>query len=225
MQDHSAPSTSKNTVVVLIIIVAVLSLALGVWLSQHTAPQSHLRSGVPQDLDATVLPNGKPLKPFELEDYDKKPFGIAQLRGKWSFLFFGYTHCPDVCPLTLSVLNGVAEHLAKTPADAANTQFVFVSVDPDRDKPADLKKYVHYFNAGFLGVTGQAKQIDNLTGQLGVLYGFQDDPKSKDGYTVNHSAQILLIDPQGRERAVFSPPHEVNTITDAFRKIRHYYEG
>jgi len=225
--------TTKKTAIVLLAVVAVASLGLGLWLSMrlHNAPGTGaesgpaLRQGVPKGLDATVLPHGKPLAPFSLTDSNGQAFDLDRLRGKWSFVFFGYTNCPDVCPLTLSILNGVYQKLEKTPADLAKTQVVFISVDPDRDKVPELKKYVHFFNPHFIGATGTIKQINNITKQLGVLYSYTKDPKSKAGYTVNHSAQILLVDPQGRERAIFSPPHKIDAITATYRKIRHYYEG
>lgn len=225
--------TSKTTAIVLLAVVAVASLALGLWLSQrlhqgsgHEASSGPaLREGIPKGLHATVLPHGKPVAPFKLTDSSGKPFDVDRLRGKWSFIFFGYTNCPDVCPLTLSILNGVYQKLQKTPADVANTQVVFVSVDPRRDKIPELKKYVHFFNPHFIGATGPIKQINDITKQFGILYSYTKDPKSKAGYTVNHSAQIILVDPQARERAIFSPPHKIDKITTAFRKIRHYYEG
>ena len=99
---------------------------------------------------------------------------------------------------------------------------VFVSVDPDRDTPELLKQYVRYFDPSFIGVTGKADEIDKLTGQLGILYGFED--KDAEGnYNVNHSAQFVLIDPQGRLRAVISPPHDPATIASNFQTIRNYY--
>lgn len=228
--------TSKTTAIIVLAVVALASLGLGLWLSQHLHNSAHetteagpaMRQGVPQNVDntvATVLPHGKPLAPFQLTDSNGKAFDLARLRGKWSFLFFGYTNCPDVCPLTLSILNGVYRKLEKTPAEVKNTQVVFISVDPDRDSIRRLKRYVHFFNPHFLGATGKAKQIANIAGQVGAHYGFRNNPKSKAGYTVTHSAEIILVDPQVRERAVFPPPHKIDAITSAFRKIRHYYEG
>lgn len=228
---HNNSKTSKTTAIIVLAIVALVSLGFGLWLSQRLqngttgSAGPAMRQGVPQNLDATVLPHGKPLAPFDLTDSNGKPFNLARLRGKWSFLFFGYTNCPDVCPLTLSILNGVYRKLEETPLDLKNTQVVFISVDPDRDSVARLKQYVHFFNPHFIGATGKADQIANIAKQVGAHYGFRNDPKSKAGYTVTHSAEIVLIDPQARERAVFSPPHKIDAITSAFRKIRHYYEG
>lgn len=200
--------------------VAALSLALGIWLSQRQFPAGNTAS-VPADLEATYLPEGKPLKGFELVDHDGQPFTRDRLQGRWSFLFFGFTNCPDVCPMTLQVMRGVTQQV-----DArAAPQVVFVSVDPERDPPATLKQYVGHFDPAFLGVTGESGQIDALTRQLGILYGYEDPDPETGAYTVNHSAQILLIDPQARLRAVFSTPHDVNAIARDFLKIRQLDKG
>lgn len=218
----NTPARSGRLPAIVLVIVAVASLAAGIGLNHYlTQPKA---PAVPQGVIAAVLPGkGKVLKPFQLKNDDGSRFDLAALRGHWSFLFFGYTHCPDVCPMSLNVLASVEKNLRKGPGGLGNTRFVFVSVDPDRDTPALLKQYVSYFSPDFLGVTGAAGQIDNLTRQLGVMYGFEDDPGSPGGYTVSHSAQILLIDPQGHLRAVFSPPHEPAPIADSFRKIREFY--
>jgi protein SCO1/2 len=171
---------------------------------------------------AHYLKDAKPISAFSLVDDNQQPFDPARLQGKWTFMFFGYTNCPDVCPTTLLVMKSV---WGKMPAAAKTTpspQMVFVSVDPDRDTPQRLKKYVHFFNQDFIGVTGKANDIDKLTRQVGVRYGFDDAADGK-GYTVNHSAQIILIDPQGKMRAVLSPPHKVDDILQTYLKIRAYY--
>lgn len=213
-------TASRLPLIALFVLVALLSLALGVWLSQRSAPPANQIVQVP-GLEATMLPDGRPLGEFQLRDHDGAIFTPERLRGQWSFLFFGFTNCPDVCPMTLQLMRGVVNQLAEqTPP-----QVVFVSVDPERDRPEMLKQYVGYFHPDFLGVTGEITEIDRLTRQVGILYGYEDpDPETGD-YMVNHSAQILLIDPQGTLRAVFSTPHEVGTIARDFQKIRSLYEG
>jgi protein SCO1/2 len=181
---------------------------------------------LPEGLAATVLPAPKPLPPFSLVDQDHRPFGPERLRGKWSFLFFGYTHCPDVCPLTLATLRTVHERLTAEPGERGgvqNTQFVFVSVDPERDTPEQLKSYVSYFNKSFLGVTGDQVQLQTLTRHLGILY--MRVAGREDHYTVDHSAAILLIDPEARLAALFSAPHDAEKIASAFLKVRDYLTG
>lgn len=212
---------TKHTNAILLI-VAVLSLGLGYWFSQHYQTQGRDGS-MPQGLEATVLDTARPLSAFTLQDHNNQPFSDQTLKGHWSFLFFGYTHCPDVCPIALKVMQDAWKQIPHDPANQAEPRLFFVSVDPDRDTPELLKQYVSYFDPSFIGVTGKADEIDKLTGQLGILYGFEDKDPETGNYNVNHSAQFILIDPQGRMRAVISPPHDPATIASNFQTIREYY--
>jgi protein SCO1/2 len=207
-----------------VILIGLVLMVLGVLAARYVLSPHQQASPLPSGLKATYLQDGKPITGFSLVDYNKQRFDASRFKGKWTFLFFGYTNCPDVCPTTMLVMKSV---WAKLPAEAMSApapQLVFVSVDPDRDTPERLKKYVTFYRPDFLGVTGNADQIDILTKQVGVLYGFDDDPDGK-GYTVKHSAQIILVDPTGKERAVFSPPHKVDDIVRSFVEIRNYYKG
>lgn len=176
---------------------------------------------IPEALRGTLLQAPKPLTSFTLQDSVGRPFTLERLEGKWSLMFFGYTHCPDVCPSTLAILNAVSKGLSDDPV-AADTQYLFVSVDPGRDTPAQLKEFLAYFNPDFLGVTGDKVQIDNLTGQLGILYLFDGDLTS-DNYLVNHSTAIALVDPSRRLIGYFKAPHTPNGIIDTYRQIRAYF--
>lgn len=217
MQNKSKPKYTNA----ILIIVALFSLGLGYWFSQQYPLQSRDGS-IPKGLEATVLDKARPLSSFTLQDHNGQAFTDQTLKGHWSFMFFGYVHCPDVCPIALKVIQDAWKQIPHDPADTAAPQMVFVSVDPDRDTPELLKQYVRYFDPSFIGVTGKADEIDKLTGQLGILYGFED--KDAEGnYNVNHSAQFVLIDPQGRLRAVISPPHDPATIASNFQTIRNYY--
>lgn len=171
---------------------------------------------------AHYLQPGKPIKAFNLIDYNRKPFTQARFKGKWTFLFFGYTNCPDVCPTTLFMLRTVWNKLPAAAKKAPAPQLVFVSVDPKRDTPERLKKYVTFYHPGFIGVTGKTIQINNLTHQVGVNYSFTKHPNGS--YTVNHSAQIILVDPNGEMRAVFSPPQKVDELVNGYVQIRNYYD-
>ncbi len=217
MQNKSKPKYTNA----ILIFVALLSLGLGYWFSQQYHVERRDQT-IPQGLEATVLDKARPLGSFTLQDHDGQPFTDQTLKGHWSFMFFGYVHCPDVCPIALKVMQDAWKQIPHDPADPAAARMYFVSVDPDRDTLALLKQYVRYFDPSFIGVTGTANEIDKLTGQLGILYGFED--KDEDGnYNVNHSAQFVLIDPQGRLRAVISPPHDPATIAGNFQTIRNYY--
>ena len=167
----------------------------------------------------TLFPDPKPLTAFALTDQEDRIFDLTRLKGKWTFLFFGFTHCPDICPTTLALLARVRDNLAKNTAGAEDIQFVFVSVDPNRDSAGKLAQYVGYFDTTFLGVTGDNAQIANLAGQLGAAYQVAITPGTED-YPVVHSAAVFLLDPRARYHAVFAPPHDAEAISRRFQVVR-----
>ena len=214
-------STFKN--LILPITVGAISLIVGLWLSQQMLLNNN-DTKIPKNLDTTVLPNARPLVGFNLVDQNNQPFTPSQLKGQWSFLFFGFTNCPDVCPTTLKVMQNIWKTLPTKVGDKGHPKLIFVSVDPDRDKLEALKSYVQYFNPEFNAATGKLNEIDKLTGQIGILYGYDEKDSDKDEeYIVNHSAQLILVDPKGRMRAVISPPHIAKTIAANFQTIRTFY--
>jgi protein SCO1/2 len=157
------------------------------------------------------------LSAFSLSMADGATLNQDSLKGHWTLLFFGFTHCPDVCPNTLSVLKQTTQRLADDPLYRAHGQVVFVSVDPERDQPAALAKYVHYFNPQFLAATGPAAALADLTRPLGVIHARV--PLAGEDYAIDHTASIFLIDPALRLLGVWSLPHEAETISTAFRQI------
>ena len=158
-----------------------------------------------------------------MTDHRGEPFGLRRLEGRWSFLFFGYTHCPDVCPTTLSMLAKVSRELSADGVAGDGAQFVFVSVDPARDMPARLGEYVAYFDPDFLGVTGPDNALEALTRQLGIFVS-RDAPDGTGNYIVGHGAAVLLIDPESRLVGVYQAPHDPSGIADSFQRIRHFLE-
>jgi len=172
----------------------------------------------------TLFPDPKPLTAFTLTDHRNRVFDLASLKGKWSFLFFGFTHCPDVCPTTLAVLARAHDNIAGNTLGAADVQFVFVSVDPNRDTAGELRQYVEYFDTSFLGVTGDNAQIANLAGQLGAAYQVAITP-GMENYPVYHATAVFLVDPQARYHAVFTPPHDAEEISKRFKVVRELEAG
>jgi protein SCO1/2 len=133
-------------------------------------------------------------KSLALTGHDGKPRTLEDFRGKVVVLFFGFTHCPDICPTTLA---DTAAVLKKLGPDAARVQVLFVTVDPERDTPEILAKYVPAFDAGFLGLYGDAAATQRAAKEFKIFY---EKRKTGDTYSVDHSGQSYVIDPQGRLR-------------------------
>jgi protein SCO1 len=178
------------------------------------------------DLANAILypPGSRALPDFSLLDSSNIVFDKNRLSGKWSFLFFGYTHCPDVCPLTLQTMQWAAHRIRQNGEDA-NLRFVFISVDPARDNPGHLKDYVSYFDAGFLGVTGDDAQLSLLTAGMGAPYRRAEPEFAREIYFVDHAAMIFLISPHAELYAMLPPPHDAETIAADFQKILAHFSG
>ena len=178
----------------------------------------------PQLQRATLLPSAKPLLDFTLVDHTNQAFTRGTLTGQWTFAFFGYTHCPDVCPTAMSMMVQL-RHMLETDMTADELpRVVFFSVDPQRDTPQQLASFVPYFHPDFVGVTGDEDQILQLTRQIGILHARAEEGAGDD-YLVDHSASIMLFDPDGKFHAVFSMPHDPQLIASDFLAIKRYYEA
>lgn len=207
-------NVARKVVIPLLALVAIATTLW--WLRGEQTPL------LPAELESVILREPRPLEPFTLISHEGTPLTLEHLKGHWTLLFFGYTHCPDICPTTLAVLKGVAQKLDGDPELAASTRTLFISVDPNRDTPEQLKQYITYFNPAFVAATGSKTEIDNLAMQVGAIYMFEGDTR-RDDYIVNHTATILLIDPQGRFYARFNAPHTASGIADTYRRVRAFH--
>jgi protein SCO1/2 len=201
--------------ITLLVIFAFLACVLGVFVGKHW------QKPLAQQVQATLLPQPKTLSSFTLTGANKKSFTNQDLQNHWTLLFFGFTNCGYVCPTTMAVLKQVYSNLQ---ADKQTLpQVIFVSIDPERDTLSRIQKYVTSFNPNFQGVTGSKQQLDKLTKELNVLYmkvksTGGDQKKSRD-YQIDHSGTVLLMDPEGQLFAVFSMPHDADSITKDFETI------
>ena len=162
-----------------------------------------------------AFPERRPLAEFILVDDAKRVFDLKSLQSRWSFLFFGFMYCPDICPTTLYDLSKVREALVTRGLSDKDLQFVFISVDPARDKAAKLQRYVEYFDPSFLATTGSVGQLTNLTRQLGAP--FRAEPETAENvYEVTHSSAIYLVDPKGQYAGIISPPFVTADVADQF---------
>ena len=206
----------------MIVTVALAAMLAGVWLAVIDREQDSNALMLPNQA-LKLFPNPKQLTAFSLTDHKDHAFDLASLKGKWSFLFFGFTHCPDVCPTTLLVLARTHEFIAKSKVGIEGIQFVFISVDPNRDTAVKLKQYVEYFDSTFLGVTGNDGQIAKLAALLGAEYRIAFKPGEKN-YPVYHTSAVFLVNPRAHYHAILIPPHDAETISRRFNVLRAFEE-
>lgn len=194
-------------------LLAIVAIAGGMLLSRAMLDRSH----GPTLAKATLIEPAKPLPPMAFVNDQGQPFGLDQLRGHWSILFFGFTSCPDVCPTTLALLSQVEKKLADLPAEQ-RPHVVLVSVDAKRDTPERLAQYVKSFSPTFTGITAGDQQVaEEFALKLGVPVAISPLPDGN--YTVDHSAAIFFVDPNGALRALTSTPHTVAIIAEDYRSI------
>jgi protein SCO1/2 len=160
----------------------------------------------------TLLPEPRALAEFQLVDHSGRLFSPDDLQGAWSLMFFGFTNCPDVCPSTLYDLNLVSAQLPLSDSGEPLHRVIFVSIDPERDTPEALSRYVAYFNPDFTGVTGTGEQLAALTGSLGIAYQIAEHEPGAERYDVLHSSSVVLIDPDGRLQGAFTAPLDANLM-------------
>ena len=180
------------------------ALAVGIWLA------AELRAPAPKPTTATVLPTPAAIPAFNLVDHNGNPIDQTVFEGSWDLVFFGFTNCPDVCPLTLQVLRNSQLRLKQIADDAPLPRVVLVSVDPERDTPEKLAQYLAAFGDHNLGITGDLKELEKLTKSLGIYFQKQDS--DDEYYGVDHSAAVIVIDPRGRFHSLFGAPHKVENF-------------
>ena len=164
---------------------------------------SHLFGGAVTDPPA-------PVGDFTLTDQANQPFSLSEFKGKWIALYYGYTHCPDVCPMTLSILRDVKQALGP---DGDQLAVAFVTIDPDRDTVDLMGKYVAHFDPSFKALTGTPAQIALAAQPLNVKYDKRPSDDSAIGYTMAHTAFVYLIDPQFRLRVTYPFSVKAEEIT------------
>lgn len=184
-RDSGGGSVNKVLLVISLVILIIVS-----------GCASHTFSGVVHDPAASA-------SDFTLIDQSGTPFSLSDLRGRWILLAYGYTHCPDVCPLTLAHLRDVKRLLDLNQDELA---VVFVTIDPERDTVDVIDRYINHFDAEFKGLTGQPDQIAEAAAAFNVKYAKQASD-STTGYSMQHTAYIFAIDPQFQLRVTY--PYEV----------------
>ena len=221
---NNQPPRKKNRQIVGVIIVIIIILAaLGIYshskqrAAQHPATPT-AQQDVPEPSNQNMLPAPKTISPFTLTDDTSKPLTNENLKGHWTYLFFGFTHCGDVCPLTLTELNKMDQQLQKDlPADKL-PQVVFISVDPERDTTDVLHQYVKNFNPRFTGASGSAENLNIFSKDIGMYYA-KTPGKEPNTYGMNHSSQIYLFNPDGNWAGVLTYPYKAEDLVKNYKAL------
>lgn len=207
-------ATDRGILKTVLVIVILIALVLTAFI--HTMTQPRIMS-VKELVNngAITYEEPKPIKDFELLAHTGAPFTKEDLKGHWTLLFFGFTHCPDFCPTTLALLDSFYGQLDSDVRE--QTEVVMVTVDPARDTPEVMADYVPRFNPDFVGVTGEFLPIKLLANQFHI--GFQKSTGGGDHYHVEHGENIVLINPDGEYEGFFKPPYTLARLKATYQSI------
>ncbi len=172
-----------------------------------------------RDYGARILDAPTPLAEFTLRDQHGESFGLEQVRGQWTMVFFGFSHCADICPTTMAIL--AQTYSALKPEDKADLQVVMVTVDPQRDSGEQLEQYLARFDKSFIGLNGEPAELMSFARQLHVAY--EPELDGKENYQVAHSGNLMLINPRGELHGYFRPPFVHGSLRVAWRSIRETF--
>ena len=193
---------------------AFMAIVLSLFISRMNTARE-LTEQEYKDLGAYFIDPPRQLSGFQLISDQNMSFAIDDFKGKWSILFFGFTFCPDICPLTMKQLSNVKEEL-KDKANRIN--FYLVSIDPDRDSPENLRTYLDNFDQEFIGLTGEIDKIYRFSTQVNAPF-FPVVNSNEEDYTVDHSGSLVLINPEGNYAGFFRAPHDQNKIIKALDSL------
>jgi protein SCO1 len=196
----------------LLIAAAICAAAAGFYLARQ------LDRGAPQLASGTWFPQARAIGDFQLEDVNAQPFTQQNLPGTPALVFFGFTHCPDVCPTTLVKLAQIKQQAA-----LAKLRVLFVTVDPQRDTPQALAQYVHAFDPQFEGLTGEPAAIGTFAKRFGVAVNRVELPGGD--YTMDHSAVVFLLNSRAQIVAIFTPPFEVKSFVADLHAAAPYLQS
>jgi protein SCO1/2 len=210
-------SAIRNTVIFIVVFIAVV---MGLFVNRVL--QGDARELSPKEMvanGAIMFSVPREISPLQLVDQNNQPFTHQQLIGKWTLVFFGFTHCPDICPTTLALFNQLSQQLADTEI-AKDTQYLLVSLDPGRDTPEVIKPYIEYFNPDFIGVTGEFLAIHRFAKQLNVAFQKVVTDAASGEYTIDHGGNVAVINPKGFYQGFFKPPLDLDRMALTYKSLR-----
>ena len=208
------PYQNKSRLLIFGVIGVFATIALGLLAGNYLASETEHNSAV-REAGIIILPESREVPALQLASTTGTQVDTQALTGQWRLVFFGYTFCPDICPTTLAELRQLKKLL---PAEAqANLQILMVSVDPQRDSAEQLKLYLEYFDPEFVGLTGELTDIQTLSNALSIP--FIPGDTSQPRYTVDHSGNLAIISPDGRQYGFIRAPLDVKKIAEQLPHI------
>lgn len=201
----------------LILLVLVVALIFGIVVARQVLlAQAPDQVAAPKltELNTYVYEEPRALAQFQLQNDRGEPSTAADLEGRWTVAFLGYTYCPDVCPATMAMLRRTDQMM---PAELPRPDFLFISTDPERDTPERLESYLDFFGDNFHGLTGDLETLRALAKSLNGVFVHREPEEGM--VLVDHSAHLAVIDPDGRLAAVIQPPHSPEQVAEAFERI------
>ena len=215
----------KKSQTIILVVSALIAATAGIWMGQQSSYDSQVDIK-PASIQGAIYPKAKILSDFSLIDQNSKKITRSDFINHWSLIFVGYTHCPDVCPTTMTVMNQVNEFMQQQQIQPP--RIVFLSIDPERDTAEILKSYVAYFNEDFIGLTGSIDEVSKLSQQLNAVFrkaaGASGQITDED-YLMDHSSALMLINPEGNLQSILTAPHTPANIIDSIIKSQVYFEA
>lgn len=217
MSDQKQRSGIRNTIIGVLVFMLVV---VGGFLYRIGQPRL-MTDGEMQANGLYLMEPPRDMGEFALVDHRGEPFTNASLEGQWTLVFFGFTYCPDVCPTTMAFLNDFVTELEGT--EVEDTEVVMISVDPARDTVEQLAEYVPFFNEEFTGVTGEFLDLFRFATALNTP--FRKVPGQGEDYQVDHSANVVLINPRGHYHGFFKAPLDLAKMKVTYRAARYLWDS
>jgi len=203
---NSSPTAPRRAFPAWLIVIAAVAVAFGAWFGNRVLAPASVKLE-----NAVLYPQPRAVPDFQLAQTNGKPLTLADWRGHFTVAYFGYTNCPDVCPTAMAAFKVAWKDLTQRGLDK-QVQLDFVSVDPERDTPEPLGKYVAFFNPDFVAATGSDEELTKLTRALGLIYSRGKDANGN--VEVDHSGSAVIIDDQGRLLGIFRPPFTGSAVAN-----------
>ena len=222
-----SPSTKLGLIAFLLVDAALAVILVSLYfVRQDRALETELR-----DIGASIYEEPFELSNFSLIDQNNDEFSNANLLGNWNLVFFGFTSCPDICPITMAELDRLSKDWDEN-YDSELPRVILATVDPESDSPDKMKEYLENFNIEFIGLTGDRASLERFADELFVAFGepttagkqpsghnTHNDRVNPGDFVIDHSSHISVINPNGDLFAVLRPPHRARDIAEAFNLI------